>query len=46
MLHQALVEAGVAQMFGSDLTPVARPVLHEAEQVADRIRQMMGLADA
>jgi mitochondrial fission protein ELM1 len=45
MLHQALVEAGAAQMFGSDFAPGARTVLHEAEQVADRIRQMMGLAD-
>ncbi|MGB5199881.1 MAG: ELM1/GtrOC1 family putative glycosyltransferase, partial [Sedimenticolaceae bacterium] len=45
MLHQALVKAGVAQMFGSDVAPGARPTLHEAEQVANRIRQMMGLAD-
>jgi hypothetical protein len=45
MLHRALAEAGVAQMFGSDFAPGARPRLHEAEQVADRIRQMMGLAD-
>jgi hypothetical protein len=44
MLHRALTEAGVAQMFGSDIEPGERPVLHEAAQVADRVRHLMGLA--
>jgi hypothetical protein len=45
MLHRALIEAGVAQMFGSDIAPGERPALHEAVQVADRVRHLMGLAD-
>jgi mitochondrial fission protein ELM1 len=45
MLHQALVEAGVAQMFGEALKPGERPALREAETVAARVRRMMGLGD-
>lgn len=45
LLHQALVEAGVAQMFGDEFKPGERPGLFEATAVAARVRQIMGLAD-
>ncbi len=45
MLHRALVEAGVAQMFGRELQPGERPMLHEAGDVAARVRDMLGLSD-
>ena len=45
MLHQALVEVGVAQMMGDGLKPGERPILHEAEQVATQVRRVMGFVD-
>jgi len=41
LLHRALVEAGVAQMFGRELAPGERPALREVEHVAARVRAMM-----
>jgi mitochondrial fission protein ELM1 len=45
MLHHALVENGTAQMFGREFSSAGRPVLHEAEQVAARVRAVLGWAD-
>jgi len=45
MLHRALVEAGAAQMFGSDFATGERPLLREAAGVAARVRRMMGMSD-
>jgi len=45
MLHRALVENGTAQMFGREFASGGRPPLHEAEQVAARVRDLLGWAD-
>jgi mitochondrial fission protein ELM1/choline kinase len=43
-LHQGLVEAGVARMFGEPFAPASRGPLREVLRVADRVRELMGIA--
>jgi choline kinase/mitochondrial fission protein ELM1 len=43
-LHQGLVDAGVARMFGEPFAPASRGPLREVLRVADRVRELMGIA--
>ena len=43
ILHQTLVESGIAQFFGSSLSPTASPGLREVDDIARRVRMLMGM---
>ncbi|MGQ4808286.1 hypothetical protein NKDENANG_01667 [Candidatus Entotheonellaceae bacterium PAL068K] len=44
-LHQVLVDLGVARFFGAPLNTEKRPALRETEDVASRIRALVGLSE-
>ena len=43
LLHEALIERGLAHPFGAPLETGERPALHEAGEVAARVRALLGL---
>jgi len=43
MLHQALVGSGIAQFFGSSLSPTSSAGLREVDDIARRVRMLMGM---
>jgi len=44
ILHETLVESGIAQFFGSSLGPTSNGGLREVDDVARRVRTLMGMA--
>lgn len=45
MLHQTLVCRGIARFFGEPLETGERPVLREADEVARKVRMLLGFTD-
>jgi mitochondrial fission protein ELM1 len=45
-LHQALIHRGLARPFGEPLEARERPPLREVEEVAQRVRALLGLLDS
>ena len=43
ILHQTLVESGVAQFFGSSSNPTSSAGLREVDDIARRVRMLMGM---
>ncbi|HEX7231988.1 MAG TPA: ELM1/GtrOC1 family putative glycosyltransferase [Candidatus Binatia bacterium] len=43
LLHQTLVASGIAQFFGSSLKPTAGAGLREVDDIARRVRTLMGM---
>ena len=44
MLHETLVGSGIAQFFGSGLNPTGHSALQEVDDIARRVRTLMGMA--
>jgi mitochondrial fission protein ELM1 len=44
-LHEALIRLGIAQRFGEPLVLESRPTLQEADDVARRVRRLLGFMD-
>jgi hypothetical protein len=45
VLHQTLVRRGIARLFGEPLDTTGRPVLREIDEVAHRVRALMGMSE-
>lgn len=43
ILHETLVGSGIAQFFGSSLSPTSNAALREVDDVARRVRMLMGM---
>ena len=43
ILHQTLVESGIAQFFGSTVSPTSHGALREVDDIARRVRMLMGM---
>jgi mitochondrial fission protein ELM1 len=43
MLHETLVGAGIAQFFGSGASPTSSAALREVDDIARRVRMLMGM---
>jgi mitochondrial fission protein ELM1 len=43
ILHRTLVESGVAQLFGSSVNPTGGAGLREVDDIAQRVRMLMGM---
>ncbi len=43
ILHQTLVESGIAQFFGSTVSPTSSAGLREVDDIARRVRMLMGM---
>ena len=43
LLHQTLVGSGIAQFFGSSLSPTSSAELREVDDIARRVRMLMGM---
>jgi len=47
LLHELLISRGLAHRWGTPMTVESRPPLHEAEMIAERVRELVGyVADA
>jgi mitochondrial fission protein ELM1 len=44
ILHETLVGSGIAQLFGSSLSPTSNAGLREVDDIARRVRMLMGMA--
>jgi hypothetical protein len=44
ILHETLVGSGIAQFFGSNLSPTSSAALREVDDIARRVRMLMGIA--
>ena len=45
LLHESLIKTGIARPFGEPIENGARPQLREAEKVAERIKEVLGIFD-
>ena len=43
ILHETLVGSGIAQFFGSSLSPTSSAGLREVDDIARRVRMLMGM---
>jgi len=43
MLHETLVGSGIAQFFGSSQSPTSSAGLREVDDIAHRVRMLMGM---
>jgi uncharacterized protein len=43
ILHETLVGSGIAQFFGSSLSPTSSAALREVDDIARRVRMLMGI---